>query len=84
MNTIRGEAYFLYYSNYYLLIDYIIFLDPYSFSFANTNSLAFSFYFSATGGRCGRIVGVYKEFNKLFAPVAGSSVQGIRMLLSCI
>lgn len=43
------KGYFFYYSNSYLLIDYIIYLDPYSFSFsfANTNSLSFSFYFCA-------------------------------------
>jgi hypothetical protein len=29
------------------LIDYLIYLDPYSFSFANTNSLSFSFDFCA-------------------------------------
>ena len=30
-----------------LFIDYLIYLDPYSFAFANTNSLSFSFYFCA-------------------------------------
>jgi hypothetical protein len=31
------------------------------------------------GGRCGRTVGVYIQFNKLVAPVLGPSIQGSRM-----